>query len=71
MKLASLKSKQCRDGELCVVNKALTKAIRVPHIAATMQIALEDWDALLPHLQMVYLKLNANQLDSAFAFDAS
>ncbi len=67
MKLASLKSSYGRDGALCVVNKALTAASRVPQIAPTLQAALENWDVLLPQLQVIYDKLNANQLDS-FAF---
>lgn len=71
MKVASIKSTHCRDGELCVVSKNLATAVRVPHIAPTLQIALEQWNAVLPQLQAVYLQLNANQLDSAFAFDAT
>ena len=71
MKLASLKSKHSRDGELCVVNKILTSAIRVPEIAPTLQAALENWDAVLPKLEDIYLKLNAGQLNSTFDFDAT
>lgn len=71
MKLASLKSTHNRDGDLCVVNKALSKAIRVQKIASTLQTALEHWDAVLPKLEEIYLQLNANQLSSAFAFDAT
>lgn len=70
MKLASLKSDKHRDGILCVVNKALTTAICVPQIALTLQAALENWDAMMPQLQAIYLKLNANQLDSTFPFDS-
>lgn len=71
MKLASLKSNLSRDGELCVVNKSLTAAIRVPHIAQTLQIALENWNVVLPKLEDIYLKLNAGELDSAFVFDTT
>ena len=71
MKLASLKSNHCRDGELCVVNKTLTLAISVPQIASTLQAALDNWDSVLPQLQDVYAKLNNNLLDSAFVFDAT
>lgn len=69
MKLASLKSSHSRDGILCVVDKALTTAVRVPQIASTLQTALENWDMLLPQLHAIYLKLNANQMDSTFPFD--
>jgi fumarylacetoacetate (FAA) hydrolase len=71
MKLASLKSKHCRDGELCVVNRDLTRAIRVPHIATTLQCALEQWEACAPRLNEVYMQLNAQQLENAFSFDAN
>ncbi len=69
MKLATLKSKHCRDGELCIVNKILTKAVRVPQIAPTLQRALEDWDNLSPKLQAIYEQLNKDELDTAFTFD--
>ena len=59
MKLASLKSMHSRDGELCLVDRSLSKVIRVSHIAATLQVALEHWDAVFPQLQALYLKLNA------------
>lgn len=69
MKLASLKSASSRDGELCVVNQALTKAIRVSQIAPTMQYALEHWQTVEPKLQKIYQHLNENDLDDAFSFD--
>ena len=70
MKLGTRKSKHSRDGELCVVNRALTTAICVPHIAKTLQIALETWDTVSPQLEKIYADLNAGTIDSAFAFDA-
>lgn len=69
MKLASLKSASSRDGELCVVNQALTKAIRVSQIAPTMQYALEHWHTVEPKLQKIYQQLNENGFDNAFSFD--
>jgi fumarylacetoacetate (FAA) hydrolase len=69
MKLATLKSASSRDGELCVVNQALTHAIRVPHIAANMQYALDHWQQVEPELQQIYQQLNEQRLDNAFAFD--
>ncbi|HEM6987024.1 TPA: fumarylacetoacetate hydrolase family protein [Legionella pneumophila] len=68
MKLASLKSTRSRDGELCIVNRLLTAAIRVPHIASTLQYALDHWDVVEPKLQLVYQQLNDNQIEDAFAF---
>ncbi|MDP3562074.1 MAG: fumarylacetoacetate hydrolase family protein [Legionellaceae bacterium] len=69
MKLASLKAG--RDGELCVVNKALTKAVRVIDIAPTLQHALENWTDIAPKLDTIYVQLNANQLKEAFPFNPS
>lgn len=67
MKLASLKSGL--DGELCVVNKDLTKAVKVTNIAKTMQIAIENWEKVSPRLQEVYNQLNLISIDGAFNFD--
>ncbi|MFC5045405.1 fumarylacetoacetate hydrolase family protein [Aquimarina hainanensis] len=67
MKLASIDN-QTRDGQLVVVNKELTKAIKVPHISETLQQALDNWSETEPKLKEVYTSLNANQLESAFNF---
>ncbi len=69
MKLATLKSASSRDGELCVVNQALTHAIRVPHIAGNMQYALDYWQQVEPELQKIYQQLNEQCLENTFAFD--
>ncbi|MFB9067912.1 fumarylacetoacetate hydrolase family protein [Pseudofulvimonas gallinarii] len=58
MKLASLKEGG-RDGTLVVVNRDLTRAVKVPEIARTLQQALEDWDRAAPALAGVYEALNA------------
>ncbi len=68
MKLASLKSGQSRDGELCVVNQALTMAVRVPHIAPTLQNALDHWQTVEQKLQQIYQKLNEGALPGSFTF---
>lgn len=70
MKLASLKSLNSRDGELCVVNKELTTAIRVSHFAPTLQYALDHWEQVSPDLQDIYQQLNDNVLKDGFPFDA-
>ncbi len=68
MKLASLKNGR-RDGQLVVVSKDLTQAVRVADIANTLQQALDDWDVIAPQLQGIYQQLNAGQRADAFAFD--
>lgn len=70
MKLASIDN-QTRDGQLVVVNKELTKAVKVPQIAATMQAAIDNWSATESQLQEVYAQLNVNKLESAFDFSTA
>lgn len=67
MKLASLN--QGRDGVLLVVSRDLSRAVKVPAIAATLQAALDDWAITRPHLQAVYKRLNEGNEPEAFAFD--
>nr|WP_300307120.1 fumarylacetoacetate hydrolase family protein [Halomonas sp.] len=69
MKLASLKSG--RDGELIVVSRDLSQAVRVPQIATTLQQAIENWDKLAPRLDDVYQALNNGSAEGAFALDQS
>ncbi|HTQ13555.1 MAG TPA: fumarylacetoacetate hydrolase family protein [Rhizomicrobium sp.] len=56
MKLASLK--HGRDGALHVVSRDLSRAVAVPHIAHTLQAALDDWHGAAPHLMRVYDLMN-------------
>jgi fumarylacetoacetate (FAA) hydrolase len=67
MKLASLR--HGRDGRLIVVSRDLTHYVAVPHIADTLQHALDDWAHTAPRLMRVYDLLNENSADGAKAFD--
>lgn len=58
MKLASLKSGG-RDGTLIVVTRELDRAVAVPAVAATLQQALDGWDASAPRLNEVAERLAA------------
>ena len=69
MKLASLKSG--RDGELILVSRDLTRAVRTSGIARTMQEALDHWKKIAPLLKPLYDLLNAGRAEGQFAFDAS
>ncbi len=69
MKLASLKARTSRDGELCVVDRNLKYAVKVPHIAATLQVAIDNWSILETQLQSVYAVLNAGTIDNRFVFE--
>lgn len=67
MKLASLN--QGRDGVLLVVSRDLSRAVKVPQIAATLQTALDDWAIKRPQLEATYQRLNDGLEADAFAFD--
>lgn len=69
MKLATLKN-NTRDGQLLVVSRDLSRAIKVETIP-TMQQALDHWSDARPHLQELYEALNQNSLKEAFAFDTT
>ena len=64
MKLASLKSG--RDGRLVVVSRDLARCLPVPEIGATLQQALDRWEAVVPQLQAVSDRLNGGQQGDAF-----
>ena len=63
MKLASLKEGG-RDGTLIVVDRALSKAVRVSDTARTLQGALEDWSNTAPRLNRVYELLNESKAET-------
>jgi fumarylacetoacetate (FAA) hydrolase len=68
MKLATLKAGG-RDGTLVVVNRDLTLCESVAEIAATLQAALDDWEAVAPKLRQVSAALDANQSGEPQPFD--
>lgn len=70
MKLGTLRNGH-RDGRLVVVDAALSRAVAVPDIAATMQQAIEGWSDIAPRLQEVYARLQAGSVSGAFTFDPS
>jgi fumarylacetoacetate (FAA) hydrolase len=67
MKLGSLKAGG-RDGTLIVVDRSLTRAVRVPGIAPTLQAALDDWALAQPRLREVAARLEAGTAAEAFEF---
>jgi fumarylacetoacetate (FAA) hydrolase len=64
LKLASLK--HGRDGRLVVVSRDLSRCLPVPEIAATLQQALDRWEAIAPRLQAAADELNAGRHGEAF-----
>jgi len=69
MKLASRKAGG-RDGQLVVVDSALTRFVPVPEIAPTLQAALDHWVELEPRLREVAAALSSGKRADARPFDA-
>ena len=63
MKLASLKGG--RDGRLVVVSRDLARCADASAAAATMQSALDDWDAVAPKLRSIAEALEAGRITGA------
>lgn len=57
-----------RDGQLVVVNKNLTKAVKVPLIAATMQQAIDNWEKCESLLRVAAGQLEEGKIDGIFDF---
>ncbi len=70
MKLASLRS-IALDGELVVVSKDNTKAVKVHDIAPSMQHALDNWEGVSSKLEKIYEDLNAGKHQDSFTVDHS
>ena len=70
MKLASLRN-GTRDGQLLVVSRDLARALPVPHIAPTLQAALDDWSRLAPRLEQAALDLEDGRAPGSFPFQAT
>ena len=64
MKLATLRN-GTRDGQLVVVNRGLTRALPVPHLAATLQEALDNWARCVPLLRDAAESLEKGAVASA------
>jgi fumarylacetoacetate (FAA) hydrolase len=60
MKLASLK--HGRDGRLVVVARDLKRAADASAVAATLQVALDDWEAAAPRLTEIADALEAGRI---------
>ncbi len=69
MKLASLK--HGRDGLLVVVASDLKTCISVPHIAPTLQLALDNWHECAARLMRVYELLNDGSAEGARIFEVT
>ena len=70
MKLATLKSATCRDGELIVVSRDNGRAVwphaLAKHMPSTLRGAIEDWPNCRPQLEQIYDDLNKKTLLGEF-----
>lgn len=68
MKLATLNDNTV-DGALILVSRDMKQALRIDHLATTLQMAIENWDTVSGPIGELYASLNAGQLSDSFAFD--
>lgn len=68
MKLASLKTGG-RDGSLIVVSRDLAHYVSAADIAATLQLALDDWQQAAPRLNALYAELNRGSCSGVHDLD--
>jgi fumarylacetoacetate (FAA) hydrolase len=68
VKLATL-AEGGRDGSLAVVSRDLTRGVRVPSIAPTLQAALDEWAQAAPRLAAVAADLEDGRIAHCFAFE--
>ena len=64
MKLATVRNSS-RDGQLVIVNRNLTRALPVAHIAGTLQEALDNWSRCVPLLRDAAESLEQGAVTSA------
>jgi fumarylacetoacetate (FAA) hydrolase len=70
MKLATLRNGS-RDGQLMVVSRDLVRALPVPHVAPTLQAALDDWPRLAPRLEEEAARLESGEVHGSLPFDVT
>lgn len=68
MKLATLRDGS-RDGILIVVSQDLQRAVKISHIAQTLQLAIDNWSTVSYQLQEIYTALNQDQVADSFVFN--
>lgn len=66
MKLGSLRSRESRDGVLCVVSRDLKRAVKATGIAPNLREAVESWVKTAPQLEELSKKLNSGPVVGEF-----
>lgn len=66
MKLGSLKNPAKKDGELVVVSRDNSRAVRATQIAPSLREAIEDWANAKPKLEQLFRELEEGRRTDAF-----
>lgn len=69
MKLGTLKVAGKRDGELVVVSRDNTRAVKATTIAPNLREAIEDWRNVQPKLEQLFNELEQGRVTTAFEVD--
>lgn len=69
MKLGTLKNPQRRDGDLVIVSRDNTRAVKATAIAPSLREALEQWGECRPKLEMLAKELEEGRATFAFEVD--
>lgn len=66
MKFGSLKNSKNKNGDLCVVSRDLSRAVRATSVCPDLLTALESWDQVFSSLQELSLKLERGDCKDSF-----
>jgi fumarylacetoacetate (FAA) hydrolase len=66
MKLGTLKNPVKRDGDLVVVSRDNTRAVKATEVASSLREAIENWAEVHPKLEKIYLEIEAGRRTDAF-----
>ena len=66
MKLGSLRSRESRDGVLCVVSRDLKRAVRATGVAPSLREAIENWSVAEPRLREIAERLERGSVAGEF-----
>lgn len=69
MKLGTLKNPQRRDGDLVVVSRDGSRAVKAASIAPSLREAVENWNECRPKLEMLAKELEEGRATFAFEVD--
>ncbi len=69
MKLGTLKNPARRDGDLVVISRDNTTAVKATHIAPSLREAVEDWANCKPKLEQLARELEESRRTDAFEVD--